>query len=78
MVLSLKWREPFLPGENEWKGRCASGGIVECPGLMDCGDSVVLAVDGQGGCLALSQPANAGVRPCEGSGGGGEERDLRA
>lgn len=30
MVLSLKWREPFLPGENEWKGTCASGADVSC------------------------------------------------
>lgn len=77
MLLSLKWREPFLPGEKEWKGTCARGGNVLCPGLMDCGDSMVLS-DGRGGCLALSKPSNAGVCPCECSSGGGEKRDLGA
>ena len=47
-------------------------------GLMDCGDCMVLAVDGLGGRLALRKPLNVIVHSCECGSGAGEKRGLRA
>ena len=47
-------------------------------GIMHCGDSMVLAVDGLGGHLALRKPLNVVVCCCECGSGSGEKRGLRA
>ena len=36
----------------------ANGGNVLCMGSIDCGDSMVLSVESEGGCLTLRKPSN--------------------
>ena len=58
--------------------RDANGGTVFCMGPIDCGDSVALCVESQGGCLTLRKPSKAGAHHCECSSGRGEKSELRA